>query len=275
MKDIINTLVSGHMSVRRLFGQFMLIICLVLVAASGGYAAVTDINSAIIQSRVFNDIPAATFTGINNYPSSISLSETGVSNPTGFANRDQWTFSADGSTAYQFQHNDYFQASFDLVLTGDPITPRKEAGFILYSPILGDTQFIVNTDGHEVVQFGPISFYSFNINNGITYNSGDTITLGMSYFLDGNNRNAMQFSANGIDSPIFEFAPGAGIDDGSKLAGYFQIVNDTANPNNSGSAVFSNISITGPAVPVPEPSTIILLGAGIVGVGIVRRRFRK
>ncbi|SPQ01350.1 hypothetical protein NBG4_500024 [Candidatus Sulfobium mesophilum] len=281
MKDIINIFVNGHLSARSLFVQFILILGLVLVAAGGGYAAVTDINSAIVQSRVINDVPGATFTGVNNYPSSISLSETNVSASTGFGNRDQWLFSADGSTAYPFQHNDYFQASFDLVLTGNPITPRKEAGFLFHTASgNGDIQFIVNTDGHEVVQFGGISFYSFNTSNGITYNSGDTITLGMSYFLDGNNMNALQFSANGVNSPLFEF-PGSGngaldVGDGSTLGAYFQIVDDPTNPTNSGSAVFSNISITGPApTPVPEPSTIVLLGVGLAGVGVVRRKLRK
>ena len=186
----------------------------------------------------------------------------GVKLGTGFADRDVWQFSNDnGNTPYQFQNNDYFHVSFDLTLTGTPISPRKEAGFLFSTASSGDIQFIVNTDGHEVVQFGGIGFYSFNANNGITYNSGTTITLGMTYFLDSNGRNALIFTANGVDSPVEEFGVGAGIGNGSTLGGYFQIANDAANPSNSGSAAFQNISIT---TVVPEPSATALLGVGVV-----------
>ena len=222
--------------------------------------------------RVFNDVPGATFTGVNTYPSQISLSEQGVSKTSGFANRDVWQFSNNGGgSAYQFQNGDYFQASFDLTLTGNPITPRKEAGFLFSTANDGDIQFIVDTDGHEVVQFGGISFYSFNATPfGMTYNSGDLIKLGLDYFLDANSKNALQFFANGNASPVFDFAAGAGIGNGSTLGGYFQIVNDPANPANSGTAVFQNISIV-PA-PVPEPSTLVLLSAGILPLLLRRRR---
>ena len=100
----------------------------------------------------------------------------------------------------------------------------------------------------------------------MTYNSGDTIHLGMSYFLAGDGNNAIQFSANGNASPVFEFAPGAGIGNGSTLGGYFQIVNDPANPFNSGIAAFQNINI------VPEPSTLALLSLGVLPLGLLLRR---
>ena len=220
----------------------------VLVAASGAYAQIGTINSAVVTPRVFNDVPGATFTPVNNYPALISFSEQDVSQAAGFANRDLWQFSNTGGTsAYQFQNGNYFQASFDLMLTGSPIAPRKEAGFLFSTVNDGDIQFIVNTDGHEVVQFGGISFYSFNASNGITYNSGDTIHLGLTYFLDANGKNALQFFANGTSSPVFEFGTNVGsgaldIGDGSTLGAYFQISNDPNNPTNSGTALFQNIS---------------------------------
>ena len=135
------------------------------------------------------------------------------------------------------------------------------------APNVGDIQFIVNTDGHEVVQFGGISFYSFNESSGISYNSGQAINLSMAYFLAGSGNNALQFSANGVSSPVFEFAPGAGIGNGSTLGGYFQIVNDPANLGNSGATLFQGISISA----VPEPSVLSLLGLGI-GALVFRRR---
>jgi hypothetical protein len=241
--------------------------------AAGANAQVSSINSTIVQSRVFNDITNAVFTGVNNYPTTISLTEAGVSQASGNLNRDVWRFSNDATTAYQFQPNDYFTVSMDLTLTGTPISPRKEAGLLFSTGSNGDIQFIVNTDGHEVVQFGGISFYSFSANNLVHYNSGDKITLGMTYFLDSNNKNALEFSANGIDSPVF--GPGAGngaldIGTGSTLGGYFQIANDTANASNGGSAVFQNISIGIPEV--PEPSVFALLGVGSLAMLFRARR---
>ena len=176
-------------------------------------------------------------------------------------------------SAYQFQNGDYFDASMTLQLTGSPITPRKEAGFLFSTANAGDIQFIVNTDGREVVHFGGISFYSFNSGYSMTYNSGDLITLGLNYFLDtSTGNNALQFFANGNASPVFEFGPSVGsgaldIGNGSTLGGYFQIQNDPANPGNSGSAVFQNITIT-----VPEPSSLVLLSAGVLPLLLRRRR---
>lgn len=240
---------------------------------NAGAASIADINSVRITPRAFNDVPGAPHTEVNNYPGTVSFTEQNVSAPApAFANRDLWQFSGDnGATAYQFGSAEYFHAQFDLTLTGTPIAPRKEAGFLFSTGSNGDVQFIVNTDGHEVVQFGGISFYSFNANNGLSYNSGDRITMGLTYFLDGNGKNALQFSANGINSPVFEFGPtvGSGANDigtGSTLGAYFQIVNDPNNALNSGSAVFQNLSIT----QVPEPSSLALLALG--GLSLLFRR---
>ena len=245
------------------------IIVLCLAAVSGANAQVSSINSAFVTTRAFNDVPGAALTSFNLYPSIVLFSEVGVSAPTGFANRDAWQFSNNGGTsAYQFQSQDYFNASMTLQLTGSPISPRKEAGLLFSTPNFGDIQFIVNTDGHEVVQFGGISFYSFSGSSIVSYNSGDSIKLGLDYLLAPDGNNALQFFANGNASPIFEFAPGLGIGNGSTLGGYFQIVNDPANPGNSGLATFQNISI----VPTPEPTTFALTGLGLVILGAVTAR---
>lgn len=247
-----------------------IILCLTAGAAR---AQISSINSAVIVPRVFNDIPGATGNYVNSYPGSITLGESGVSQATGFANRDVWQLSNNGGvSAYAFQNGNFFDASFDLTVTDNADSPRKEAGFLFSTVNDGDIQFVVNSDAHEVVQFGGISFYSFNVNNGITYATGQTIHLGLSYFLDGNGKNALQFSANGVYTPVFEFGPSVGsgaldIGNGSTLGGYFQIVNDPTNPNNAGSAVFRNIAIA-----VPEPFMLALFGLGLLPIARLPRR---
>ena len=250
------------------FVCYTTLIGLGLAAINGAYAQVSTINSARITTREFNDVPGSTLTVVSNYPSLISFNDQ-VSAPSGFANRHVWRFSSNaGSTAYQFQNNDFFRVSMTLRLTASSISPRKEAGF-LFDTIGGQGQFLVNTDGHEIVAFGgPLPFYSFNASNGLTYNSGDTITLGMNYFLDVNTGlRSVIYSANSSVSPILAFSnTEQGIINGSTLGGYFQIQNASGNPANSALASFSNISI------VPEPSTFALLCLGIVPLGIALRR---
>jgi len=214
---------------------------LLSLAAGSTMAQVSTINSANIHPREFNDVPTSSLTVVSNYPAEISFMDENVSKATGFANRHVWRFSSDsGVTPYRFGNDQFFSASFTITLTGDPISPRKEAGFLL-STIGGDGQFIVNTDGHEVVAFGgPFPFYAFPR----TFNSGDTVTMGITYFLDSNGKRAIIYRANCLESPPLEFSNlEQGIIDGSTLGGYFQIVNSPTIATNSGVAAFQNIKI--------------------------------
>jgi len=239
-----------------------------LAVANVTYAQVNTINSAIINPREFNDVPGSSFSVVGNYSSLIRFTDFGVSAPSGFANRHAWRFSNNaGTSAYQFQNNDFFQVTMTLRLQANPSSPRKEAGF-LFQGLGGDGHFIVNTDSHEIVAFGgALPFYAF----ASTYDSGETITLGMHYFLDTTTGlRSIQYSADGVLSPILPFTNlEQGIIDNSTLGGYFQIVNDSSNPFNSGIADFQNISI------VPEPSTYAMIGLGILTLGFVVTRRRR
>jgi hypothetical protein len=213
-------------------------------AVNVALAQVSTINSAVYHPREFNDIPGSVLTVVSNYPSLIGFEDQNVSASTGFANRHVWRFSNNsGTTAYAFGNNDFFTVTMKVTLAGDPATPRKEAGFLLDS-IGGQGQFIVNTDGHEVVAFGgPFPFYAFPA----TFHSGDTVTLGMTYFLDSNGKRSVIYAANSLRSPPLEFSNlEQGIIDGSTLGGYLQIVNDPQNPTNSGVVAFENIQIGPP-----------------------------
>jgi len=257
-------------------------------------AQVSTINSVLTQPRLYNDDPTSNLTYTNNYPSSILISDQNVNNKPNskaYANRDGWKFSNDnGATAYQFNNNDYFTASMTLTLTADGGTtsPRREAGF-LFDTVGGQGYFIVNTDGHEVVSFGgPLSFYQFKGTGTPTFlgfNSGDTITLGMQYFIDpATLSRAMIFTANDLtqktglmSSPIEDFTNTEnGIITGSTLGGYEQLPIDASNPNNGITAKFANISIVPyGAAPVPEASTSISLAFGALALGGLLLRKRR
>ena len=257
-----------------------------LAAANVAYAQVGSINSAAVTPRVWNDIPGAVGTYINSYPGSVSLGEAGVSKPPGgYADRDVWQF-AIGGTPYQFQNNDYFNASFSLKLTGSG-TPGidLEAGWLFSNPsgsMGGDLQSLATASG-VVVQFGGPSYYPFSPAAGgypgaggsvPNYVLGQTYTFGLNYVIDPNTGfNAFQYSVNGqfaTSSPgdtYFDLGAGAG-PNGSPLGGYLQIQNDPNNLDNNGTALFGDISITA----VPEPSALALLGLGILPLVFRRHR---
>ena len=260
-----------------------------LASATGAYAQISTINSAV-TAHVFNEIPGATVSLVPNYPTSITLGETNVSkSPSGGLNRDVWQFSANGTTAYQVQGSDYFQASFNLTLTGSSISGVDlEAGWLFSNPggtFGGDLQSLVIANG-QVVQFGGPSYYPFSpaaggypkfpgAPNVPNYVLGQTYTLGLNYVVDPNTgKNAFQYSVNGVlaesaaGNTYFDLNPGQFIGSaGDVLGGYFQIGNDVEDPSNNGTAVFSNINIT----EIPEPSALALVGLGVLSL-VFRRR---
>ncbi len=221
-----------------------LALALALFSAGAAVAQVTAINGAATYSHEYNDDKTAITTIVNNYPSLISLGEQKVNNngaAGGYAVRDVWRFSDDaGTSAYQFSNDDFFDVSMTLTLTGN-VSPRKEAGY-LFDTKGGQGQFIVNTDAHEVVMFGgPFPFYAFPR----TFNAGDTITLGMTYFRDTDGKRKIIYHAGPLNSPPLTFNNlEQGIIDGTKLGGYLQVPIDSANAMNGAAVTFRNITIT-------------------------------
>lgn len=239
-----------------------------LAAASGAYAQLSTINSAVLDTRVFNDYSGATGNYNNSYPSSITLGESGEYAPTGFANRDEWFFSNNGSTPYTLGANDFFKVSMTVDVTGTT-TKDNEAGFLIPNPPTGlpggDLQFIADPNSGFLGMFGGSGFW----NSGLTYSAGETVTLGMFYFYDtANSVDAFQFWVNAgsgnIYSPVQDL-PNTDNLVGANLGAYFQLQGMTNAPGSTGQAVFGNIQI-GPA---PEPSTFALLGLGGLGLGVL------
>lgn len=241
------------------------------MAAGGAYGQISSVNSAVIIPRVLNDYPDATGTYLNNYPTSITLGESGEYAPSGFADRDEWLFSNNASTAYTLGTLDYFTVSMTLTDTGDT-TVDNEAGFIIPNANGelpdGDLQFKADPNNG----FLGVSGGSGSWNSGLTYTAGAIVTLGMRYFYDtANGVNAFQFSVNAgggnLFSPIHDLQSGEDLA-GDNLGAYYQLQGTTDAPGTSGQAVYGNITIS----PSPEPSTLALLGLGALPLA---RRLRR
>lgn len=199
------------------------------------------IKDVVIQARVFNDNPASLFSSLKA-KSVVAFADTKMSADSGFANRHVWRLAEDAENIHVFGINDFFDLSFDLSLLGTPISPRKEAGIIISTDIAGEGQFIVNTDGHEVVAFGgPFPFYSFGT-KGMTYNSGDKVNLRLRYFRDTDGKRKIEYFANGVSSGALEITNNEqGIPGQFIIGGYLQTVITKGNLDNHGVAVFDNI----------------------------------
>ena len=216
-----------------------------LLAANAAWAQVSSINSVVYTPRQYNDVPLSTLTVVSNYPSLISFYDQNVSKPSGFANRHSWHFSnTSGASPFLFSNTEPFTITMTVTLVADPISPRKEAGFVFNNPLNDGGEFIVDSDAHEIVAFGGfLPFYAFPK----TFQSGDTVTMGMTYFLDANGKWAIIYEANCLRSPPLEFSNlELGVIDNTTIGGYMQVVNSPTISTNAGLAVFQDIKIGPP-----------------------------
>lgn len=241
-----------------------------LAVASGAWAQIGSVNSAVVTPGFFHDFTSATETVGNDYPTFISLGEFGAGRAaSGGLNRDIWQFSNNGTSAYTLGANDYFTVSMTMVLFGESGTVDNEAGFIIPNANGGfgggDLQFIAKaSQDHFIGMFGGTGFW----NSGLTYSENTPVTLGMTYFYDtAASQNAFRFSVTyggtTVYSPIQDWTGNLA---GDTLGGYYQIGNGGTSPGASGEAVFAGISLAA----VPEPSVLALLGLG--GLAMVLRR---
>lgn len=232
-----------------------------------------QINNAVILDRVFNDDSNSVSSHFKAWPA-ILLTDNKVDGDgvdPEWANRHAWFVSSDGVSELQISLSQPWIMSFDLTLIGAPATPRKEAGYLIRIGMpwgYSEGQFIVNTDAHEVVAFGwPFPFYSFNASHGLSYNSGQTIRLGVTFFKDpGDGLYKIIYSANGISSPALALADQGLFTGWITPGGYLQVQIDKNNPSNGGAALFNNI------VAVPEPASVAVLGLGIAALALRRRK---
>lgn len=246
---------------------------LCLVAATGAYAQISSINSIVITPRVSNDYPGATGTYLDNYPTSITLGESGEYGATGYANKDMWAFSNDGTTAYTLGAGDTsFRISATLTITGDN-TVDNEAGFYIPGGTTGwpggDMYFIAKPSGDQFIGFfGGPGFWSGSVGGGLGPYTTGPVTMTLTYWQTGATGN-MQFSAsyngNTAISPVQTWT---GNMVGTQLEAYYQLQGMTTAPGSTGQAVWSDISISN----VPEPTTLALLGLGLLPLARLFRR---
>jgi hypothetical protein len=238
------------MSIRNRDVCSMLLILFALFCVSAVSAQVNTINAARLFPREYNDDPNSVLVSLNTFPTLVSFDDQAVDGDGmggEFANRHVWRFSANGGTSnYLFQNNDFFAIFMNVTLTGNPLTPRKEAGF-LFDTAGGQAQFIVTTNQPngttpgEIAAFGgPLPFFKFTE----TYTAGETIRLGMIYFRDTDNKRKIYYYADSASSPKKEFTNlEQGIITGSRLGGYLQVAIAANNPLNFGRADYGNITV--------------------------------
>jgi hypothetical protein len=158
-----------------------LIALVALLSVGSTPAAATPApNSAVLNTRVFNDCPTSILTTNNAYPASILIDDAKL-DCGGFANLHNWRFSEDGATAAVFNNDSNFRFGADLVISG---TAEGEAG-LQVAPWWSqnvDGRFNVRTTDGEIACFGGrLPFYSFTANHGLTYTKGTLIHLEIEY----------------------------------------------------------------------------------------------
>ena len=159
----------------------------VLTCALTAPAWAQPFNGLKVNERVFNDYPNSTLTinNSNTIPGNVTIDDRNMTNATGNgANRHDALLSRDnGATAYTFPITEGFTFQTNLNLTAGSVTPRKEAGIRINSPVTGDVLFLVNSDAGEIVAFGGGAPFKLFGNNGLGngYTPGTTIQLGVTY----------------------------------------------------------------------------------------------
>jgi len=254
--------------------------CATLIGLAAANAQGATLDSAVINTRIWNDDPSSTLTTANSYPTLVEISDT----PTGVGYANLHIFRlADAGVQHPFGNNEFFSFSADLTISG---AGEAEAGLQLSPWWSKDTDGRFNfrtTDGEIAVFGGRLPFYSFTASQGLTYTNGVTVRVGMDY-----NPNSLSsgdpatitynltMGANFYTSGPLAFDEGNPAEDppyglwghlnDARVGGYVQVFTGLSGAGNNVTAQWENISI------VPEPSTFALLGLGLLPLVFRRRR---
>ncbi len=252
------------------------------LAGTAMMASARPVDGATVHMRLFNDDSDSNATFVNNYPSSISISDQNV-NGDGvggeFANRHNFRLTNGGVET--FSNATAFSFSSDVKIDG----PGFAEGGLNISPWWSqqiDGNFMLNTGNHEVAIFGGrLPFYSFTANHGVKYFAGETVRCGVTYNPNGlssGSPGTIEYTyTNGsgtYSSGLIAFDQGNPAEDPPHglwgllndytVGGYYMPYIDSFAADPSSAITFSNMTY------VPAPASAALLG--VVGVFAGRRR---
>lgn len=253
--------------------------CAGIVTVCGANALAID--SAVINTRIFNDDPTSTLTTTNSYPALVQISDTPDNDP-GFANRHNFHL-ADAGVEHPFANGEAFAFSADLTISG---AGQGEGGLQVapwWSPNVDGTFNFRTTDGEIAVFGGRLPFYSFTASQGITYTKGSTVRVGVIYSphsLSAANPATIQYDvkigATNYTSGPLAFDEGNAAEgygtwghlDDARVGGYVQVFIDGSGAGNNLTTRWENMTFG-----VPEPASAALVLIGLCGMlGIARRR---
>jgi len=246
------------------------VVALAVFASTAAYAygPVSSIDSAKVYPYKWSDDPDSLLSQVNSYPTYMWFEDRkldGDGQGGEYANRHVWKFSADGgATDFQFGNATYFEYFANVKVQGDAAGGKDHEAGLFFDLNGWDGVLMVKTNG-EIAAFGYVlPFYAFLD----PYTPGEWVKIGLKYFNDPNDgKNKIIYYAGSAQSPALDFGnTEQGIIDGTTLGGYgqFQIAPGVA--SNYGSAEWGDITI------VPEPGSLMVLGAGLLGLAIRRRR---
>ncbi|MCP4455669.1 MAG: hypothetical protein GY809_29770 [Planctomycetes bacterium] len=259
------------------------LVCASVVAICGANA-VADIDSTVINTRVWNDDSGSTLTTVNSYPTGVEISDTRTGGG-GFANLHNFHL-ADAGVEHAFDNDEAFSFYADFTMSGDG---HGEGGLQLspwWSPNVDGRVNFRTTDGEIAVFGGRLPFYSFTASQSLTYTKGDTVRVGMEY--NPNSLSAadpatiiynLSMGAADYTSGVLAFDEGNPAEDppyglwghlnDARLGGYVLVFSSDDNLTTR----WDNISYS----PVPVPGAVVLgfLGLGTAATKLRRRRNRR
>ncbi|MCP4594657.1 MAG: PEP-CTERM sorting domain-containing protein [bacterium] len=270
-----------QLPLKRLAAWTMMALIVTTAVGVANVWATPAVNSAVIQTRIWNDDSDSVLTFGDTYPANVYIQDAELDGDGAggeFANLHNWRFSENNFTPATFNNADRFSFSADVVISG---TGRGEASLQIapwWSQDVDGRLNVRSTDGEIACFGGRLPFFSFTGTFGINYVHGDTISLGMDYKPNGlsaGDPGTIEYlvTYNSVDytSGVIAFDEGNaaegkgtwGMLDDARVGGHFQPYIDVGNSANNVRADWNNI------VFVPEPASLALLLLG--GMAVLRR----
>ena len=162
-------------------------------------------------------------------------------------------------------------------VTGTPVisfTPTSGGSFLAPSSLsLGSFVAAADPSGQSTTYANTpfnITFNADSLNGGAVQPNGTPVTLSglLNGTISGNNQSSVVASFNGFNTPTF--STGLYSNTLTAPSSALSIVPSTSNGGVSTLQVSLNSTAT--AIPLPEPSTFVVFGAAILGLGLSRRR---